>query len=294
MVTATCKICGSFSKGFGEVSVLERYIVTYFRCERCGFVQTEDPYWLDEAYASALIAADVGAVRRNMQLAETTQAIIQHLFDPGGRFLDYGGGYGLFVRLMRDRGLDFRWRDRYAANLYSMGFEPEAGNEGFELVTAFEVLEHLVDPVADVGEMLLRGDSLLFSTELLPSWSPRPGEWWYYAPFGGQHVAIYTRASLEALGERFGARLASDGRSTHLLSRRPVSEAAFRLLSKLRVARIVNVLRRRSSLIPADHALMIARGARAGARPQHESGAPVEAATEGATRSPRARGGFEA
>jgi len=289
-MTATCKVCDSLSTGFGQTNVLGKYTVAYFRCVRCGFVQTEEPYWLDEAYSTALIAADVGAVRRNLQLAETTQAIVQHLFDPRGRFLDYGGGYGLFVRLMRDRGLDFRWRDRYAANLYSMGFEPEPGGKGFDLVTAFEVLEHLVDPVAEVGEMLRQGDSLLFSTELLPPGNPRPGAWWYYAPFGGQHISIYTRASLEALGERFGARLTSDGRTLHLLSRRSVSETAFRLLSKVRAARIFNALRPRASLIPADHALMTSRGARGDSPPTVESETPRRPSLVGATEASRARG----
>lgn len=263
---ATCKVCDSTSAAFGEATVLGKYTVRYFQCVRCGFVQTEEPFWLAEAYSTALIAADVGAVQRNLLLAETTQAIVERFFDPAGRFLDYGGGYGLFVRLMRDRGLDFRWRDKYAANLYGMGFEADAGSEGFDLVTAFEVFEHLVDPVAEVGEMLRQGAALLFSTELIPAANPRPGAWWYYAPFGGQHIALYTRAALAALGARFGAHLTTSGRSLHLLSARRVSALTFRWLSRVRVARAFNALRRRRSLIPEDQELLSASGAQSGLR----------------------------
>jgi len=37
------------------------------------------------------------------------QTLMQQYFDADGAFLDYGGGYGLVVRLMRARRFDFRW-----------------------------------------------------------------------------------------------------------------------------------------------------------------------------------------
>ena len=130
-----CKVCDSVLHPFGSARVLGRHEVRYYRCDACGFVQTEHPYWLDEAYDTALIAADVGVAQRNIELAAVTQVVIQQFFRADGRFLDYGGGYGLFVRLMRDRGFDFRWHDRYAPNLLSRGFEAAADTDGFELVT---------------------------------------------------------------------------------------------------------------------------------------------------------------
>jgi hypothetical protein len=172
--------------------VLGRHDARYYRCETCGCVQTEPPYWLDEAHETALIPADVSAAQRNIELAALTQAVIQQFFRADRRFLDYGGGHGLFVRLTRDRGFDRRWHDRYAPNLLSRGFEAAPESDGFELITAFEVLEHLVDPVAELAKMLRRGDSVLCTTHILPATTPRPGEWWYYALGGGQHVSLLT------------------------------------------------------------------------------------------------------
>jgi hypothetical protein len=41
-------------------TVLRKYDVQYFQCGGCGFLQTETPYWLDEAYSSAIVTADTG------------------------------------------------------------------------------------------------------------------------------------------------------------------------------------------------------------------------------------------
>ena len=49
-----CKICDSNSHYFATAKVLQKYNVDYFQCSNCGFVQTEEPYWLDEAYSEAI------------------------------------------------------------------------------------------------------------------------------------------------------------------------------------------------------------------------------------------------
>jgi hypothetical protein len=252
LVNERCKVCDSAARPFGSGRVLGRHEVRYYRCDACGFVQTEHPYWLDEAYGTALIAADVGVAQRNIELAAVTQAVIQQFFRADRRFLDYGGGYGLFVRLMRDRGFDFRWHDRYAPNLLSRGFDAAADSDGFELVTAFEVLEHLVDPVPQVAAMLRRGDSLLCTTRILPPMNPKPNEWWYYALSGGQHVSLFTLEALRSLAARFGRRLVSDGVSIHLITRHQVAEWLFRLVIRGPAIGLLNRLRRRQSLVSSD------------------------------------------
>jgi hypothetical protein len=50
------------------------------------------------------------------------------------------GGYGMFVRLMRDGGFDFHREDPLCDNLFAQGFDRQDDGT-FELVTAFEVFE---------------------------------------------------------------------------------------------------------------------------------------------------------
>ena len=103
----TCGICAARSDRFATGRVLNRYDAGFFRCFACGFVQTEKPYWLEEAYAEAINRADVGLFRRNLRQAKVAKAVIGTFFRSGGRFVDFGGGYGLLTRLMRDAGFDF-------------------------------------------------------------------------------------------------------------------------------------------------------------------------------------------
>ena len=55
-----CKICESDSHGLAQGKVMGKYDVDYFQCSNCGFVQTEEPYWLDEAYSQPIASSDVG------------------------------------------------------------------------------------------------------------------------------------------------------------------------------------------------------------------------------------------
>ncbi len=258
MPAVNCRICQAESALFSSAKVLTRVPVDYFRCGACGFIQTQEPTWLAEAYSEAITASDIGLVGRNLFLRDVTCAVLTRCLDAGARFLDYGGGYGLFTRLMRDRGYDFRWEDPLCRNLFAQDYIHKPGDR-YEALTAFEVFEHLPDPAAGITAMAARSDSIFFSTELLPPGPPKPGEWWYYALDSGQHVALYTRAALAKLGEPHGMRLLTNGRNLHLLTRRKVSPFWFRLACSGRLAPWFARWGRRPSLLAKDHEALLAK-----------------------------------
>lgn len=252
-----CRLCSNEAAAFGTALVLRRLQVAYFECPACGLIQTENPYWLEEAYAEAISSIDVGIVSRNFALIRTTSLVIRAFFNPAGRFIDYGAGTGLLVRAMRDIGFDFRYFDPYAKNLFARGFE--AANGQYDLLTAFEVFEHLPDPVRGITDMLRRSKNILLTTEILPPHKPRPDQWWYYALASGQHVSIYSKRTLEYIASRWGLHLTSFG-SSHLISQRPVHPWLFRFVVSSRWARLA--LRRRTprqGLIPSDFEHMAGR-----------------------------------
>jgi hypothetical protein len=215
----TCRLCGGLTRVAFDAMILTKYRVDYEHCLQCDHLQTSSPHWLDEAYARPINVEDTGLVQRNLVLA---RSMALTLFEGGhrrGRFLDYAGGYGLMTRLMRDQGFDFYWNDPYTQNLFAVGFE--SGLEGhFAAISAFEVLEHMIEPVAEVGSLLAHTDTVVASTELRPSPIP-PLDWPYYGFGHGQHIGFFSRQSLEALADRLSVRLLTDGAFFHVLTRDP-------------------------------------------------------------------------
>ncbi|MEA5497580.1 methyltransferase domain-containing protein [Limnoraphis robusta] len=230
--TPICKICNSESYLFDTALVLNKHTVNYFQCSNCGFIQTEQPYWLDEAYLTPIANSDVGLISRNLSFSRLTEKLILSYFDLKDKFLDYGCGYGLLVRMMRDFGLNFYGYDKYCQNLFAQGFVAEL-QESYELATAFEVFEHLVNPLNEIEQILKLSKNILFSTQLLPPENPKPNEWWYYALHEGQHISIYTPQSLSIIAEKFHLNFYTNGSSVHLLTEKQLPSNVFEILYSL-------------------------------------------------------------
>lgn len=218
----SCKICTGKSLAIFSALILQQYNVIYFKCEDCGFIQTEKPYWLGEAYRTAITDLDIGLIYRNIQFAEILEKILlNNSISPNGKFIDYGGGYGMFVRLMRDKGFDFYRQDIHCQNLFARHFDVTdiKDHQSFGLLTAFEVFEHLEHPLQGFEKMLSFSDNILFSTELVPGNNPTPDTWWYYAPETGQHISFYSLKSLQVLAEKFNLYLYSNGATLHMFTK---------------------------------------------------------------------------
>ena len=250
-----CKICGSSASLSFSKQLLKKYLVNYFKCNNCGFIQTEDPYWLEEAYTSAITSLDIGLLYRNLFNLPVTSAIIYRYFNSSSKFIDYGGGYGIFTRIMRDKGFKYFRQDIYCENLFAKHFDINDfdGDSKYEMLTAFEVFEHLPDPDAGLKKMLDYSDNILFSTELIPKKSIIEKEWWYLAPETGQHIAFYSKESLAILAKKNDLNLYTNGTTLHLLTRKKVNPLFFKLLTLYKVALLYCYLKsKNNSLLIQD------------------------------------------
>jgi 2-polyprenyl-3-methyl-5-hydroxy-6-metoxy-1,4-benzoquinol methylase len=248
-----CKICDGAVRHLCVKKVLHKYEVAYFQCSQCYFIQSEQPYWLAEAYTNAIARLDIGLVWRNEFLAPIVSTLAAAFFKRDARFLDYGGGYGLFVRMMRDRGFDFYRQDIHCENIFADQFDLSnlPASSKFDMVTAIEVFEHLEDPVAGLDQMLQLSDTILFSTELQPKNSAALNDWAYFAPETGQHISLYHRESLVALARRAGLHLLSH-KDMHLLSKSERSAFLYRLVFRKRFRKAMRLLSKRESLLVRD------------------------------------------
>lgn len=248
-----CPVCAETTAVFETGTVLGRHRATFRRCQLCGTVFAENPYWLHEAYEQAIAAEDLGLVSRNVWLSQTTALLIRSVFPNAASFVDFGAGNGMFVRLMRDSGFDFRYFDSYGPNLFAAGNEVQLdGSIRFDMATGFEILEHLRHPTLELKNLAFVSESLFFTTTCLPDPPPSLNGWWYYSLGTGQHITFYTPRALDILAEQLGLRRVSRG-IHHLLTRKRVRPSVLRCVTSRRLSYHVNPLIRRPTLLPEDY-----------------------------------------
>jgi hypothetical protein len=231
-----CRVCGSESKYAHTQLVLGRP-VRYFDCRVCGYVQTQSPDWLEEAYSRAITGVDTGIMVRNQVNVRRVVMTLLAFGKLRGRVIDHAGGYGILVRMLRDVGIDAHWSDKYCENILAQGFE--SLDSCCDLYTAFEVFEHLVNPLEELHALLINSPLVLMSTELISSVRTPSADWWYYGPEHGQHVGFFRLATLRWMASALSCHQASFGDSLHIFSRTPIPWYWITLVRQLRVAPFV-------------------------------------------------------
>jgi hypothetical protein len=215
----SCRLCeGATTFRFNEL-VLNTHTVRYWRCSNCGSMQTDRPYWLAEAYASVHSATDTGMVARTLQMAHATSLLLSiACVGPDTVCLDWGGGNGLFCRMMRDQGYNFLCKDKYAEPFYCTGFTADHANlASCDVVTSFEVFEHLADPRIELAEIArLKPQLWIFSTQL---YSDQERDWNYFGPRQGRHVFFYSEKALNDFAAEHDFSFMR-GRHLHMFARR--------------------------------------------------------------------------
>lgn len=207
-----CVACGgeSIHKEFSKL-VLKSYQADYFECTRCGTLQIANVHWLDEAYGNAAVDIDTGAAQRSVMCSLLVRSLrLAGLVKRSAMSIDFGAGSGLLVRLLRDQGLDAHGFDKFTEMALCRQFRieelPADGGLAAELITAFEVFEHVLSPADTLG-LLRRNLSprgmVLLTTGLYDSREHGP-DWDYLSPQHGQHINFFSRQGLTILAEAFG------------------------------------------------------------------------------------------
>lgn len=149
-----------------------------------------------------------------------------------GRALDVGSGYGFFRKALEDAGFDHRGVEisahgrRVAEEIY--GFETyadlanlEAGTLGtFDLVTLWDVIEHVADPGALLGQCaraLKPGGVVALKT---PNLDCPEAEVFgpHYHSFRREHLVYFTPRSLGDIAGRAGLDVVAVSSLSHLLA----------------------------------------------------------------------------
>jgi hypothetical protein len=231
---SVCKCCGrkaglydvcDFSKNCeeknGKFLPLSGIPIYYYKCSSCGFVFTSqfDKCTEDEfrkyIYNDDYLAIDPDYLyqRPKNNADAVAKVFVRQKNDL--RILDYGGGNGLFEKNLKNNG--FSQVESYDPFCRKYSNRPKGR---FNLVLAFEVVEHLPNPCYMFKDMLSLLDTdnglIMFSTLVQPSDIDKLKTiWWYISPRNG-HISIYSNNSLEVVFSRLGLTYASAGRNLHL------------------------------------------------------------------------------
>lgn len=237
-----CKICEKKVTYVFKNTILKKFEAQYFHCVNCDFLFTENPYWLKEAYTSPINISDTGIVSRNISLALTATNAIFYLFNKKLTYLDFAGGYGILTRIMRDTGLDFKWQDDYTKNLLARGFEYNKNNN-IELVTAFEVFEHFVNPISEIERILTISKNILFSTELKKEEVPNK-DWWYYGFNHAQHISFFSKKTLQFIANKYNLNYYTNNKNIHLFTTKKINRLFFKLITNKKTGIIFYIFAR--------------------------------------------------
>ncbi|NTU58116.1 MAG: class I SAM-dependent methyltransferase [Chlorobiaceae bacterium] len=236
MARSVCLVCGNIATPYdccdfmkncqevrGKFVPLSLKPVYYYRCAECGFVfSPELCSWTKQQFGNLIyngdyVNFDPDFVEARPKLhADIITAVFQgyreHL-----KILDYGGGQGQMVSLLRNAGFNAVSYDPY----YDEGSVPE--HSDFDLVTAFEVFEHAAAPrrmMEEVAGFLGKESVFLFSTVVSDGQILENGRltWWYASPRNG-HISLYTTKSLRMLGACYGFEFHSFSQGMHAFFR---------------------------------------------------------------------------
>lgn len=218
MRQSVCRLCGAPTDFKFELPLAYGITGHYYECRHCRFLHSDhldDPAASKLVYTGTLGEGDAGAAWRERCVLDRVMQLARFgLFrrGPRCRVLDFGCGPGYVANFLKFRkGWDVYGFDPYVAPLYLptrilSSQEQLQAYAPFDLIIATEVLEHFVDPVAELGKisgMMADGGFLYVTTGLYRS--DRGENWTYLAPQGGQHVSFYSRSALGEVRRILGA-----------------------------------------------------------------------------------------
>ncbi|MDD2545572.1 MAG: class I SAM-dependent methyltransferase [Burkholderiaceae bacterium] len=195
--------------------------VPYHRCTACGFIFTAAfDAWAPEDFKAHIYNDDYVRADPPFPLARpvrNSQMVASLWWRARGRskVLDYGGGNGVFARQLCALGLECQSTDAFH------GGERPAPGTVFDLVTCFEVIEHVPHAeqaawFAGMVEYLAPQGTLLLGIELVDAQTRQDD--WYIAPRNG-HVSLHSSQSLQRLAATQGLHVHHINPEFHLLRR---------------------------------------------------------------------------
>jgi SAM-dependent methyltransferase len=196
----------SCEEGNGKFLPLAGVPVYYALCSKCGFCfAPEISKWSLDEFAEKIYNNQYALVDPDYLEARPRANATNLLSNFGNslrsvRHLDYGGGDGALAKILRKSGWDSTSYDPFV----NRDTRPDQLGQ-FELITAFEVFEHVPDVQGLMSQlrMLLAPNGVVMFSTLLSDGNIHSNQrigWWYASPRNG-HISLFSKNSLAILAQ---------------------------------------------------------------------------------------------
>ncbi len=196
----------------------------FWRCNACGLEKqhplpttAELEAYYDESYASGMYESFAAATQMKELTAAARIDQIKRLVPLNGRWLDVGCANGTFVKAAKHHEIDcegielstnaVRLAQSEGLPVTQGSLDSLPSHQRYHCITAFDVLEHVIDPVAfmtDVTHRLLPDGYAVFTLPNLRSWPARlmGKNWYFYIP--EEHLHYFCPENLSRLAANCG------------------------------------------------------------------------------------------
>lgn len=217
-----CPLCGS-----QESSVHINFpVIPVNRCKGCGFLFSS--MLMSEQSMNSYYQNDFGSARHQQgQIVNAkinswaTQKLLK--LHQGMTLLDIGTGYGFFIKELRDRygvdvtGVELSEQEAsYGSNNMALDIrnstlaKSNLGKEYFDIITCFEVIEHLSDPglfVKQIFEHIKPGGYLLIMTDNFESENAKSLGAGFPKWIPHSHISHFSPKTFEGVVEAAGLKI---------------------------------------------------------------------------------------
>ncbi len=215
-----CFVCD----GEEHLLVFEKKERRFWECRGCG-LQKQHPLptpaelaaYYEQSYGSGMYQEFAAAARLKELTAERRLMELRNLVPLKGKWLDVGASTGAFPLAAAKRGVDaagVELSDTAVAAARAQGVSMHAGDLAdlppdvqYDCITAFDLIEHVLDPRALVVEARRRLVEGGYFVMTLPDLGAAPrrlmgSRWYFYIP--EEHLHYFTRQVMRRFLERSG------------------------------------------------------------------------------------------
>lgn len=225
-----CLVCGGNATLYAHLDInktcnnslpLLNSFVEYVQCTTCQFIYcpTMCNHWSEETFLNRIYNDDYIHVDPDYTMTRPVQlAQMFHSFNLGkqNEVLDYGAGNTEFGRKLISLGYNVTsWDPMWRVS----GAPVPKPNKKFDLISCFEVMEHVPKPITTILEirsLLNYGGKLVFST--LHNDIIRPNEkdsYWYLSPRNG-HICMHSLKSIGIMLNAVDMHITKSFNSVHI------------------------------------------------------------------------------